>query len=134
MKDGIGLNPTFDDPDTQSLWNAALAARGKPGAIDPIDADNVARSYRGGQSLEEHFPLHTPLGTHPRGVNVRVSEAGHWASLTPNQRGGWHVRVMHPDDPMQEHRADIEARDSHLGPALLKHLARPDVRREAGLL
>lgn len=131
----LELRPSFEDPDTQSLWDAAVAARGKPGPIDPIDADNIARSYRGAQSLEDSgFELHSPLGTYPRGVNVRIGDQGHWASLTPNIRSSsWHVQGIHPDDPFIEHRADLDVDESHLGAALRVHVARPDFRKALGL-
>ena len=131
---GVHIQPVFEDADTQAPWNAAASAQGKPGPIDPLDAERIQRSHRAVSSVEAHFPLHSPLGVYPRGINARVSDAGHWASMTPNEGGGWHVRVVNPDDPSQEHRADLSTRDDALGSALLAHLARPDVRREVGLL
>lgn len=114
------MNP--DDP----FFRAAASMKGKPGAIDPVDAEMIQRSYRAADHLERAgFEVQSP-GKYPRGVNVLHHE--HMITLTPNEGGGWHARLSHPDDMDVDHRANLAADEARLPGALRVHLARADVR------
>jgi hypothetical protein len=116
-------------PDDQDLARAAMRMTGQPGALDPIDADVVQRSFRLRDLLTSAgfaVTSRTDSVRYPRGVTVETA-SGHKVTLTPEiDRMGWNARIYYPGDPCGRYSDSlINAGDADIPAALKMYLAEP---------